>query len=63
MKQREPLMGVELKSDKHTPITSQTPYQMPHAAFNTYFELYHKPAKCDGRAFQSTDMHATCIVN
>ena len=36
---------------------------MPHAAFNTYFELYHKPAKCDGRAFQSTDMHATCIVN
>ena len=35
-KQREPLIGVELKSDRHTPITSQTPYQMPHAAFNTY---------------------------
>jgi len=37
---------------------------MPHAAFNTYlFWIISQTAKCDGIAFQSTDMQATCIVN
>ena len=31
-KQLEPLMGLEIKTDRHPPITSQTRYPLRHAA-------------------------------
>ena len=39
-KQRRPLLGLKLTTDRYPPITSQTRYPLRHAAFELFIESY-----------------------